>query len=153
MSLEQKTFETVIYVIGGRVFIAGNLVDDHGFLHLNLVFGKSSTRCHLHQQSGSLLDVLFQHCCVQDNLLFGRVGVQLPSESFEVTVYHCGALGLRPLEKRMLYEMCRTGMEFPRRLFPSAHILLSRSAAHAQCAACDTFTLTEHCIPQPVFSL
>ena len=111
MSLEQHFLESVVDVICGAVLVGFYFIDDYSTFGVHFVFRKCGGRGDFHQQGACLVQVLLQHCRMQNYLFLGGVGVQFAAESVEITAYYRGAFVLRSLKQSMFCEMCDSAVE------------------------------------------
>ena len=86
MSFEQHRLKPVVYVIGRRVLVGCDFLKYHSLLLLHLPIRKQGLSRQFEEQIRSLAQILAQDRGMEDYLLLGGVGVQFPSQPFQIAV-------------------------------------------------------------------
>ena len=147
MAFEEHALELVIDVLHRVVLVGDDFVQDYAPFGFDLVVRESGFRRQFKEEPGGLAEVLLQDGGMQDDLLLGRVGIELSAQTVQVTADHRGTFALRTPEDRVFGEMGDTAPETG--FVPGPAADAQGAPAHGRCASPDGVAQSGRCRAAP----
>ena len=149
MSFEQHRLKPVVYIIGRRVLVGCDFLKYHSLLLLHLPIRKQGLSRQFEEQIRSLAQILAQDRGMEDYLLLGGVGVQFPSQLFQIAVDFLSRMSGSPLEQSVFHKMGSPGRIMPSPRGCLQHIFDTRATIYAQGTVGRPLPFLQHSIAQP----